>query len=300
MDKIPCFPDFTQISIDHREVIEKRLFEAQTALSELNFTEIYAWHDLRDIKATVHNNNICLLLNKGGKEYFYPPIGSNEPVKTVIALLEWGAGEKKDTYFYCFDEKGAAACDASGVLAAEEDRDNADYVYDISDLINLSGRKFDGKRNHLKGFYRENEFEFLHVTPEMIGEIKEFQQRWCEARACDDDLSLINESKALHEVLNSWDKLGVFGAVIKIKGHIQAFTAASELNSETAVVMFEKANPMYRGIYQAINQQFCEKMLSKYKWINREQDTGDEGLRKAKMSYNPARLEMKYNVRLRG
>jgi hypothetical protein len=300
MDKIPCFPEFGTLDISHKPLIDAYLKDAQPKLSELNFSEIFAWHIIRDTKITSHNNNICLYLNKAGKKYFYPPFGKTDPAKTVVALLEWAAAEEPEAYFYCFDEDGAKMCEASGRLAAEEDRDNADYVYAVEDLISLSGRKFDGKRNHLKHFLRDNEFEFAEVTAAMIPEINEFHHGWCEARECDDDLSLMNEIEAMQQVLDNWASMDIRGAVIRIRGKIQAFTAASELNKETAVVLFEKASPEYRGIYQAINQQFCENMLNKYAWINREQDAGDEGLRKAKLSYNPARLETKYVVRLKG
>ena len=300
MEIIPVFPKFATLNIGHKPLIDAYLKQANVRLSELNFTEIFAWHKIRDIMITSHNGNICLYMNKSGKKYFYPPFGPHDPAKSVVSLLEWLAVEEPEAFFYCFDEEGAKACEATGRLAAEEDRDNADYVYYREDLVTLAGRKYDGKRNHLKHFLRDNEFTFEPVTGVMVPEIIEFQQRWCEQRACEDDLSLINESKAMREVLDCWPMLDVFGAVIRIKGKIQAFTAASELNSDTAVVLFEKGNPEYRGIYQAINQQFCGNMPEKFKWINREQDAGDEGLRKAKLSYNPVRVEMKYVVRLRG
>jgi hypothetical protein len=299
MDKIPLFPEFAGLDLSHRQVIEDYYKGAGPKISELNFSEIFAWHNIRDTKITSHNGNICLFLNKNGKKYFYPPLGLNEPVKTTIALLEWLFKEEKEAFAYGFDEDGAKACEASGVMTALEDRDNADYVYSSDELIKLSGRKFDGKRNHLKRFLKGYEFELLPVSGPMMPEVKDFQQKWCEARLCSDDLSLMNENKALHEVLDSWENLSMTGAVIKIKGRIQAFTAASRLNADTAVVLFEKANPEFDGIYQAINKMFCENYLKDYKWINREQDGGEEGLRKAKLSYNPAKLEMKYTIRLK-
>jgi hypothetical protein len=218
----------------------------------------------------------------------------------MAAVLEYFLKENQDMFFYGFDSSGALVAEETGKLKATEDRDNADYVYSSQDLIDLSGRKFDGKRNHLKNFYRNNDFEFAPVTKEMLPDIIEFQKQWCLARGCSDDLSLMNEGIAVMEVLEHFTELNVFGGVIKINGKIQAYTAASELNKDTAVVLFEKGNPDIRGIYQAINKEFVEKMLAKYKWVNREQDGGDEGLRKAKLSYNPDHLVAKYVVKLKG
>jgi hypothetical protein len=299
MEKIPVFPEFTPLDISHRKDIESMLALVPPAVSEMNFAEIYAWHEIRDMKLTAHNGNIIISVNKAGNKFIYPPFGINEPNKSLVAILEWMAKDDPEAHAYGFDRARADEAEATGRLTAEEDRDNADYIYSSEDLIKLAGRKFDGKRNHLKNFYRNFEAEFSKITPDMIPDIKEFQEHWCRARMCEDDLSLVNESKAVMEVLNNFAALPVFGAVLKIKGAIQAFTISSELNGETAVVLFEKARHEFRGIYQAINQQFCENMLSGYKWINREQDAGDEGLRKAKLSYNPVKMEAKYVVRLR-
>lgn len=300
MDKIARFPEFTQLDISHRALFEEKFLELQPQVSEFNFTELFAWHNIRDTKITEDNCSLFVYLNKGGKKYFYPPFGKSCSCKSMAAVLEYFMKKNENMFFYGFDNAGALVAEATGKLVVTEDRDNADYVYFLQDLISLPGRKFDGKRNHLKNFYRNNDFEFIPVTPDMLPEIKAFQTQWCLSRGCSDDLSLQNESIAVMEVLDHFTELNVFGAVIKINGKIQAFTAASELNHETAVVLFEKGNPEIRGIYQAINKEFCEKMLSKYKWVNREQDGGDEGLRKAKLSYNPDHLVSKYIVKLKG
>lgn len=299
MDKIARFPLFNPLDISHREILEKYFLELQPQISEFNFTELFAWHTIRDTQISIHNCSILVQLNKNGKKYLYPPFGKSCSCKSMAAVLEYFLKEKQEMYFYGFDSNNALIAEETGKLMVIEDRDNADYVYSSQDLINLSGRKFDGKRNHLKNFYRNNDFEFLPVTQDMIPEIKEFQIQWCMARGCSDDLSLQNESLAVLEVLDNFFELNVFGAVIKINGKIQAFTAASELNKDTAVVLFEKGNPEIRGIYQTINTEFCGRMLSKYKWVNREQDGGDEGLRKAKLSYNPDHLVKKYVVKLK-
>ena len=299
MDKISRYPQFTPLDISHRAVFEKMFLGTQPRISEFSFTEIFAWHKVRETAITDFNGSILVHLNKAGKKYFYPPFGRQCSFKCLSGVLEDFAKEQPELYFYGLESDEALHAEATGKLSVHEDRDNADYIYSSQDLITLSGRKFDGKRNHLKNFYRNNDFEFVPVTKEMLPDIIEFQKQWCLDRGCADDLSLKNESIAVMQVLENFMELNVFGAVIKINGKIQAFTAASELNKDTAVVLFEKGNPEIRGIYQAINKEFVEKMLAKYKWINREQDGGDEGLRKAKLSYNPDHLVAKYVVRLK-
>jgi len=179
-----------------------------------------------------------------------------------------------------------------------EDRENWDYVYLRDDLVNLAGRKYDGKRNQIKKFKNTYPgFEFIAIEGKVIKECIDFQKKWCDMKPCKDDISLINENTAVMEILKNYEKLPVTGAMLKIDGAVHGFTIAGELNPETAVVHIEKANHEFKGIYQAINQMFCEEFLGKFKFINREQDLGNEGLRKAKMSYYPHHMVEKYIIR---
>ncbi|HRU39023.1 MAG TPA: phosphatidylglycerol lysyltransferase domain-containing protein [Candidatus Goldiibacteriota bacterium] len=293
MERIPVFPEFAPLQISHRQAIEGYYKENPPEVSELNFTEMFVWRKQRNTSLTDCDGNICVCLEKNGTTLFYPPLGKADKAAIVKKILGQAG---PDTAFYGFTENEAQELSGAG-FSVKSDPDNADYVYRSEDLIKLAGRKYDGKRNHLKKFLENYEFKFVEITPELIPELISFQRAWCEARACEDDLSLMHESRAVMEALENYPSLGVIGAAVLVKGKVQAFTIASELNADTAVVLFEKANPEYRGIYQFINREFCEKALSKYAWINREQDAGDPGLRRAKQSYNPARMVEKYIIR---
>jgi hypothetical protein len=104
------------------------------------------------------------------------------------------------------------------------------------------------------------------------------------------------ENRMIHEVLDNFEALGLFGAAIMVHGRIEAFTVAERLNDDTAVIHIEKANNEFKGIYQAINNFFCSEGLAEYRFVNREQDEGKPGLRKAKLSYRPFMLAEKYNL----
>ena len=104
------------------------------------------------------------------------------------------------------------------------------------------------------------------------------------------------ENRFVSVLLNNFEACGLFGAAIIIEGKVQAFTIAERLNSNTAVQHVEKANTQYKGIYQAINNLFCKNRLNEYTFINREQDDGNPGLRKAKLSYYPDHMVEKYNI----
>jgi hypothetical protein len=124
-------------------------------------------------------------------------------------------------------------------------------------------------------------------------------QNWCVLRRCEEDLNLTGEWDATREALNHFTSLGIQGGVILINGKVEAFSLGERLNEKTAVIHIEKANTEIRGLYAAINQQFCERQWSDTPFVNREQDLGEPGLREAKLSYNPDHLVEKFSIRLK-
>jgi hypothetical protein len=134
------------------------------------------------------------------------------------------------------------------------------------------------------------------MTPDIIDQCLELQAEWCNLRQCQENPGLNSENIAIKELFTYMDKLPVFGCAIFINGKIEAFSIGEKLNEKTAVVHFEKANPEIDGLYQLINQWFCQNELTYYNYVNREQDLGIEGLRRAKESYHPDHLVDKYIV----
>jgi hypothetical protein len=124
------------------------------------------------------------------------------------------------------------------------------------------------------------------------------EAEWCDLRHCEASPGLLNESFAIKEAFTHFGELGVKGGAILINGKVEAFTMGDPLNPETVVIHIEKANPAYEGLYPTINQAFLEHQWSGYTYVNREQDLGEEGLRKAKESYFPHHLVNKYTITL--
>ena len=121
-------------------------------------------------------------------------------------------------------------------------------------------------------------------------------EQWCKDRSCNSREEDYYERQANLELLYNFGNLGYKGALIRMDGVFEAFTAGEMLNDDTAVIHIEKAKNSVNGLYTIINQQFAEKEWSDTVYINREQDLGSEGLRKAKLSYQPVRLVDKYTV----
>lgn len=288
----PVFPAFEPLDLEHKHSIEERLKVKPLSASEMNFAEMFMWRKVRNTSVSVLDSNIIIRLQKNDGFYLYPPLGGNNEKKCVEEMLRADIGS---VYGYSKEEAEDAGL---GAFKIEEDRDNYDYVYSANSLISLEGRKYDGKRNHIKKFPSEKS-SLEPILPDMLPAIIEFQEKWCRNRNCDDDLSLTNEGLAVMELLNNYADLPVFGAAMYVENEIKGYSVASSLSDDTAVVIIEKADPSVKGIYQAINQAFAAKFLNRFIYINREQDGGYEGLRKAKLSYEPELFIEKVKVSLK-
>ena len=182
-----------------------------------------------------------------------------------------------------------------------DDRANYDYLYDKQELIDLRGRAFHAKKNHLNFFLANYEYEFLQLRPSMADEAMVFIQAFNKRKNLEDPHErelLTFEERAMQETFNHLDTVGYLSGVIRIGGHIEALSVGGHIGEDTISVHIEKANIEYRGLYQAINNEFCKSMPPEIKYINREEDMGIPGLRKAKLSYNPIELIEKYTIRL--
>ena len=184
----------------------------------------------------------------------------------------------------------------------EDDRDNADYVYRSEDLIQLAGRKFHSKKNHLNSFHKNYaEAEYLPITEDIVTQCKLNINGWYKLRAHEqpDDPFIAAEREAIIEVLNNFQDFGLKGGALLVDKRIVTFTFGEQLNSDTAVIHVEKADPEVRGAYPAINQAFVAHEWSAMAYINREEDMGLEGLRKAKESYRPVKMIDKFTAVLK-
>ncbi|HDQ25661.1 MAG TPA: DUF2156 domain-containing protein [bacterium] len=293
---LPWFPVFGPLGLEHRGIIEEYFRGRRAEASELNFTEMFMWRKIRNTSICRIGESMVIKAEKDGRLFFYyPPLGI-DAAAVVEKLLE--TDDSAAVYGLTAEEAGVLGLPAEK-YSIEADRKNFDYVYPADGLRVLAGRKYDGKRNHLKKFEVLN-YSFEAINGDNIREAVAFQEKWCADRLCDDDMSLQDESSAICELLGNFEELSAFGALLRVEGVVQGYTVADRLNEDTAVVMVEKANPGIRGIYQGLNRGFVEKFLGGFRFINREQDNGNEGLRKAKMSYHPVKFVEKTVIKRRG
>jgi hypothetical protein len=296
----PLFPSFKPLEIGDREFIHPRLWAYQPMTSELTFTNLFIWRGHYHLSWSLADDCLVFLSDPPAGPWFFPPIGPSPRVDICRRLLAWLQKTRgvTDPYLSRADGRLREELTRGGGFIEEADRDHFDYVYQTADLIHLSGRDYQQKRNHLNNFQRSNRHTYEPLTPDHLEACLHLAQEWCEIRRCEEDLNLMEEWGAVKEALVHFQDLGLAGGVVFVGGRLESFTVGEKLNSETAVIHLEKANPEIRGLYAAINQSFLESAWLDTPWVNREQDLGEPGLRKAKLSYHPHHLEEKFTLRL--
>lgn len=289
----PKFPDFKDITIEDREYLAENIWNYQPENSELTFTNLFIWKDHFNLKWSTLNG-IPIFLATKGDPYFFEPAGflSIDDVKKIAFWIKDNYGSK--VIFSRVGNQFSSRLDDNFVITPQ--REHFDYVYKAKDLIELSGRKYHSKRNHLSNFFKNYTYEYKEMTVDYSKSSIELAQKWCQDKRCKDDMDLLDEFEAAKLSLENFDTLRLKGGVLLINGQIEAFTVAEMLNERTMVIHMEKANKAFDGIYTAINNLFCKSTLKPDIFVNREQDLGDEGLRKAKLSYFPDHMIEKFSV----
>jgi len=294
---IPDFPLFKILDKEDKRTFEDLLSKRRLKISDYTFTNFYIWRIADRTQLTMINGNLCaLVLAPDKKQYFMMPLGTNKIEETLETCLSFSpAVIRTDEEFISSFVKDPEK------FAVEEDRSNFDYVYQTRDLIELKGRKYDAKRNHLNAFLRSNSFSYERMGKAHIKECLELNEKWCLEKKMESEAfpNIECEGMVVKEVLENLDDLEATGGIITTNGKISAFSVGEMLNDDTAVIHIEKADPAIRGMSQLINREFARNEWSGTTYINREQDMGHPGLRKAKSSYHPVRLERKFNITIK-
>jgi hypothetical protein len=266
--------------------------QIQPQISEFAFASLFGYK-ISDKPKLSHLDTALLIKlasEPSNKEILLPPIGSSDVTQIVDAMDQANAG----AHTICGLTRSQAESLTTRGFAVVEDRGNWDYVYLVSDLAELKGTKYYSKRKDIKQCLAAHKCEYHPITQDSVDRCLRLEEEWCNLMDCGDNPSLQQENWAIRETFLHYHELGLFGAIVLVDSRLEAFTVAERLNDNTAVVHFEKANPKIRGLYQVINQWFCQKALADYEYVNREQDLGEPGLRRAKLSYRPHHMVEKY------
>ncbi|MFA4971049.1 MAG: phosphatidylglycerol lysyltransferase domain-containing protein [bacterium] len=298
---IPEFPDFKPIELSDMCEYERRRASSPAGICELAFANLYMWQEFDKPELTEINGNICVRTSPVHEApFFLQPVGG-------IRL--------KETIGRCIEHTGRVSRVSAGIVeevrgngfALKGLRDHFDYVYRVNDLVELKGRRYDGKRNHIKRFmFSAGAYSCVDLSAEHGDDALKVFGKWSNSKdgcsACmgeGEEHKFRCQRRAVERAFGSFRELGLFGSAMIIGGELVGFMLAAKLAPDTACAHLAYQSGDHPGIAQAMLWETCRGALRDFEYVNLEQDLGISGLRRYKSSYYPVRMEEKYEITLK-
>ena len=292
---------FKRAELADKEIISEYFKNYTSRSCERTFVNVFLWSRKYPVKWAVIEDALVFKSEDENHVSFAFPAGEDENVKRALKAME--AYSKKKGWpisMYNVTPDNFAKLEEwyPGRFQIEYVRDDADYVYESEKLASLPGKKLHSKRNHVNKFKAVygNRWGYESISKENIEECFQMALRWRNDNGCEEDIEKNAEMCVTLNSLRLFEELELVGGVLRVDGEIVAFTIGEPISLDTFVVHIEKAYAEIPGAYNMINQQFVEHECMGYQYVNREEDTGAEGLRRAKLSYRPVFLVEKGNV----
>jgi hypothetical protein len=312
---------YRKISFKDQGWINEALKYGDLRGCEYCFSNLFLWGGLFGTDVTQIEGCLCTMDTKTEKAAVHLfPVGAN-PEKAVRILLADDRERGKASIFrgLAETEKGWMESVFPGVFSYQETRSSWDYLYPVEALKNLAGRKYHGKRNHIARFLEGGDWSYEPIRAVSapgqlqaadvsssgslrgnLGECRDMYQDWLVENYNRLKPSIEQEKAVVNGCFAYFRELGLEGGILKQNGETVGFCIGKPLNSDTYVVHVEKAYTHVQGAYPMLNQQFVIHNMDGYRYVNREDDMGEEGLRKAKLSYYPEPLLKKYSASTAG
>jgi hypothetical protein len=289
--EIPPYPESRALLITDKPLLDRLCADIQPRISELTFAGLYLFRTAHEYKlSTVADSLVVLGKGYDGSEYFLPPLGGDVAAALKVMF-------KSGLPLYGADDRFVAGYLAGKTLPIAELRDSCDYLYLRKDLAALPGSLFHKKRNRISYFTSRHDYTVTLFSGEHLDGCLNIVDKLVNCTLDEIGSSLCMELEATYEALRCAEPLGLEGVVVLVNDSVAAFSLGERLNRHTAVCHFEKADPFTEGLYQLVNREFAKLLFQECRYINREQDLGDVGLRSAKLSYHPVELVKKYLVK---
>jgi len=289
---------FREIRLGDQAVIAPILKAGGKLSCEYVFPNLFMWAEIFKLRWLLDRG--LLLLHSARDDVTLMPVGKPFGIQELLAVSDRSIREGGSGDFALFDtdyvEKNPRLSDSFEINL---DPANADYVYSVESLCELKGNKLHRKKNLLSQFLRNNpDYSCEDMDRRYFHDCFTLAEKWCRDRLCK-EIGFAHETSALKRGFDNFQELGLQGIAMRLNGNLAAFSIFSELNQNTADVHFEKYDPRIKGAAQAINWETARRLRGKYKYINREQDLGIEGLRRSKKSYLPEFMIASYVLRRR-
>lgn len=284
--------EFKDITLKDREIITRYVMNSRRRNCDLSFSNLCSWRFLYNTQYAEVGGFLLFKFWTGNKLSYMMPVGQGDLKSVLQEMIADAAAEGCELCMLgvCTDMIEELDIIMPGQFEFTCNRNYADYLYLRSDLATLTGKKFQSKRNHVNKFRKSYAYEYLPITPDLVSECLRLEAEWCKMNNCDQHEGTGNERRAIKYALEHFEEIGLTGGSLCVDGNIVAFTFGMPINSETFGVHVEKADTRLEGAYAMINYEFANHIPEQFTYLNREEDLGIEGLRKAKLSYQPVTI----------
>ena len=279
---VPQYPLAEEVTLAHRPLLHPMFQRLAEGISEFTFANIYLFRAGHNYRLSRLDDGLLVLLGRDdGQPFFMSPFALPDKARLDTLMADYSRMK-------CVSSSQKSELEAMGYHVSA-DRDNFDYLYLRHELAELSGRKFQKKRNLIKAFVNNYHYEGRPLLEDYLGDALSILEQWREEH------DSLGDYYAAREALEKGEELQLCGGIYYADGQPAAYTLGEELACGSSfVIHFEKALNRYKGLYQFVNQAFASIIGDNYATINREQDLGQEGLRHAKLSYRPVGFVEKF------
>jgi hypothetical protein len=283
---------------EDRDTMTACLSKNNYRVCESSFATYFLWEEKYKFEICIKDGFLFTRFHENGGIFYLAPAGEGDFTAAFEELSNYCDEQNEPLILAYLTDAVVKQIDESfpDQYDFTPDRDSAEYLYLSERLISLQGKKLHAKRNFINRFKKdfEGRWVFEPIKPENLREVFEYENRWQrDNRTSEGDLEA--EKIVIKKLLNNMDYLGSVGGILRLDGKIIGFSLGTEISEDTFDVQIEKADWDIAGAYQVLNNEFAKAFCSGYEYINREEDMGLEGLRKAKLSYDPDEIVMKYH-----
>ena len=291
---------FRRVSLDDKALFVRYVAPSEEHNCDLSFANLFCWQDSYHSEVAEYRDFLLIRFRASdGQQCYMQPIGRGDRRAVVEALMRDAEQRGAMLRFAGLTAEWRDELEAlmPGAFAFAAPRAISDYIYLADDLATLPGRRYQPKRNHINRFVSRYGLVAELLTVEKLDECRALNERWCALRGCSSS-SESAEQQAMARAFECFEALGLRGLILYADGRPAAFTYGSPINHDTFCTHVEKSDPEIEGAAIVVNRLFAESLRGEYRYINREDDLGLEGLRFSKMSYHPVELLDKYEARL--
>lgn len=297
--------EFKKIALEDKNFLTEKFKKLNCKLLNYNYVVVFIYRDIIHFEYAVSGDFLIIKTHIGGRDQFLFPVGDGDLFGVLEEIKEYALIHNESCNFFQFCEENVTVMlewadtlvkSGSFHYKLYDVRSEFEYIYLSKDLIELEGPAYKPKRNHINHFIKHNNWTEEIIDKSNIEEVIAFSKEWDAEKEIEENSRLNLENIALYEALDHYEELEIEGLLIRVEGKIVAFSIGCPLCHDTFLVLFEKGDWTVNGSYTMINKEFVRVIAKDYTYINRAEDGGVPGLRKAKLSYNPNYLQKVFHL----